>query len=315
MRLLITGANGFVGKVLGRRLIKNGHDVVCASRRDVDSSLGTSSVFVGDVDARTQWHQALEGVEVVIHLAGRAHVLRESTEDPLRAFREVNVDGTLNLARQAVFAGVRRMIFISSIGVHGIQSKRPFTEFDAPAPVEPYAISKWEAEVGLMKLLQDSEMEFVIIRPPLIYGPNAPGNFGRLLEAIKSKRLLPLGAVNNKRTLVAIENLVDLIEISMSHPSAANEVFLAGDAQDISTTELMRRLGAVLGQPARLLPIPVWLMLVVAGLVGRKTTIQKLCGNLQVDISKARRLLGWEPSRTVDEGLRQLTEVTHEARI
>lgn len=309
IRVLVTGGSGFVGRALVECLIAHGHDVVCAVRSNgADTQASTSSVSVGDIDAHTDWHSALQGVDVVAHLAGRAHVLRESSSNPLQAFREVNVGGTLSLARQAAAAGVRRMVFVSSIGVHGVQSRQPFTEADIPAPIEPYAISKWEAEKGLVELLNSSRTEFVIIRPPLVYGPNAPGNFGRLSGAVKKGALLPLGAVNNRRTLVALGNLVDLIHLCATHPSAANEVFLAGDAEDLSTTELLRRLGRALGRPARLLPVPVWSMEAAAGLAGRRATIQKLCGDLQVDISKARQMLGWNPPLSVDEGLRHVAE-------
>ncbi|WP_159278405.1 NAD-dependent epimerase/dehydratase family protein [Variovorax boronicumulans] len=309
MKVLITGASGFVGKALVQYLIARDHQVVCAGRRTVSMHARAHFVPIANIDAHTDWQSALQDVEVVVHLAGRAHIQRESTHDPLRAFREVNVDGTLNLAQQAAMTGVQRFIFVSSIGVLGGQSSRPFTEVDTPAPIEPYAISKWEAEQRLTYLLKPSCTNFVIIRPPMVYGPGAPGNFNRLVSAIKKGVILPLGAIENRRTLVALDNLIDFISCCILHPAAANQVFLTGDAQDLSTTELICSLGAVLDRPARLLPVPMWLLEGLAFLVGRRAMLQKICGNLQIDISKARKLLGWVPPLSVDEGLRKVVAI------
>ncbi|MDP9916406.1 nucleoside-diphosphate-sugar epimerase [Variovorax boronicumulans] len=303
MKILVTGGNGFVGRALMAHLQAHGLEVVCAVRNNAGLPANGSSILVGDIDAYTDWRQALEGVDVIVHLAGRAHRLQEEAANPSQEFRRVNVDGTLNLGRQALMAGVRRLLFISSIGVLGTESSQPFKETDSAAPAEPYALSKWEAEKELTKLTNSSSMELVIIRPPLIYGADAPGNFGRIVHALKKGFILPLGAVHNQRTLISLWNLIDLIHCCIDHPAAANEIFLAGDAEDVSTTKLLRRLGQVLGCPARLVPVPVWLLEPLAGAVGRKTMVRKLCGDLQVDIGKARQLLNWEPPLSFDDGL------------
>lgn len=313
MTCLLTGASGFIGSALLRTAQLRGLAIKPVFRRAVASDgVWPEAVIQPAIAGDTDWQSALAGVQVVIHAAARAHVMREAAVDPLAEFREVNVEGTLNLARQAAAAGVRRFVFISSIGVNGGQTfGQPFTAADAPAPAEPYAVSKLEAERGLLALAASPagrEMEVVIIRPPLVYGPGAPGNFGRLVAAVHKGICLPLGAVHNRRTLVALDNLVDLILLCTHHPAAANQVLLAGDAEDLSTTELLRRIGAALGRPARLLPVPVELMEFCAGLLGRRATVRKICGNLQVDISETRQLLGWTPSVSVDEGLRKIIE-------
>ena len=241
-----------------------------------------------------------------MHCAARAHIMRDEALDPLAEYRRVNVDGTLALARQAAAAGVKRFVFISSIGVNGGQTfGKPFTEEDTPQPEEPYALSKWEAEQALQTLAADSDMELVVIRPPLVYGSNAPGNFGRLINAVRRGMWLPLGAVHNRRTLVALDNLVDLILLCSHHPAAAGQIFLAGDGEDLSTTQLLRGLGDAMGRSARLLPIPVAFMALGAGLLGKKGLVNKICGDLQVDITKARDLLGWNPPLTVAQGLQK----------
>jgi nucleoside-diphosphate-sugar epimerase len=231
--------------------------------------------------------------------------MHEATADPLAAFRAVNVEGTLNLARQAVGAGVKRFVFISSIGVNGSQttSGKPFSESDKPRPHNAYALSKWEAERGLMQIADETGLEVVIIRPPLVYGSNAPGNFGSLMRAVRRGWPLPLGAVHNQRSLVALDNLVDFIITCISHPEAVNQTFLINDCQDLSTTELVRGLAQVAGVPARLLPLPVWVLELAGRLVGKGDAVQSLCGNLQIDSSKARKVLGWKPKISVQEGL------------
>lgn len=307
LKVLVTGATGFVGGAIVRRLLADGRHLPVAAVRSQRASLpdGIKVFQVGDLLTDSDWTDALAGVEVVIHAAARAHVMRDTAADPLAGFRRVNVEGMLNLASQAVVTGVRRFVFISSIGVNGNYNSSPFTELDTPHPVEPYAISKYEAEQRLLQLVEDCGMEVVIIRPPLVYGPNAPGNFGRLMRVVRKGIPLPLGAVCNKRSLVALDNLVDLIVTCLDHPAAANQVFLAGDGEDLSTTELLRRMGQALGKPARLIPVPAGLLMAVATLLGKRAVAQRLLGSLQVDISKARTLLGWTPPVSVDEGLRR----------
>jgi nucleoside-diphosphate-sugar epimerase len=262
-------------------------------------------VVANPLNADEDWSSVLDEQQVVIHAAARAHVMKDEVADPLSEYRRVNVDGTLNLARQAAAAGVKRFIFISSIGVNGNSNIRPFTENDTPNPAECYARSKWEAEQGLWEIHRDSGMEVVIIRPPLVYGRGAPGNFGSLIRWVEKGVPLPLGAVKNQRSLVSLDNLVDLIIACLDHPAAANEVFLAGDGEDLSTTELLRGVGKAMGKPARLIPVPESMLMAGATLLGKKAIAQRLLGSLQVDISKARELLGWEPPISVEEGLRR----------
>ncbi len=231
--------------------------------------------------------------------------MKDEVADPLHEFRKVNVDGTLALARQAAAAGLSRFIFISSIGVNGNINTRPFTENDNPGPAEPYAQSKWEAEQGLWEIQRETGIDIVIIRPPLVYGPEAPGNFGSLVRWVERRMPLPLGAIHNQRSLVALDNLVDLIITCIDHPAASNQVFLAGDGQDLSTTELLRGVAKAMGKPSRLIPVPATLLMQGATLLGKKPVAQRLLGSLQVDISKARSLLGWEPPVSVEEGLRR----------
>jgi nucleoside-diphosphate-sugar epimerase len=240
-----------------------------------------------------------------VHTAARAHVLNDRVTDPLAEFRRVNTVGTLRLAEQAAATGVKRFVFVSSIGVNGVQTSigKPFSEATQPKPHNAYALSKWEAEQGLMRIADETGLEVVIIRPPLVYGCNAPGNFGSLMRAVQRGWPLPLGAVHNQRSLVALDNLVDFIVTCITHPQAANQTFLVSDGQDLSTTELVRGMAQAAGVPARLLPVPVWALQAGATLLGKGDAVQRLCGNLQVDISKARNLLGWTPPVSVAAGL------------
>jgi len=310
IRVLITGANGFIGRPLCEAILRHKMTVMAAIRSSVELPEGVKLTTVGEIDSQTNWTDALRNANIVVHLAARVHVMHNVGLDPLVKFRLVNVDGTLNLAHQAAEAGVRRFVYLSSIKVNGEQtlSGLQFTEHDKPAPVDPYAISKWEAEQGLLKISQESGMDIVIIRPPLVYGSDVKANFLTLMHWLHKGRPLPLGAIHNKRSLVALDNLVDLIITCLDHPSAANQVFLAGDGEDISTPELLRRLGLALGRPARLLPVPVSLLKAGAALLGRRDVAQRLCESLQVDISKARNVLGWNPPISVDEGLRQTAQ-------
>lgn len=303
MKILLTGATGFLGQGLLVGL-RGKHDVV-AALRTAASFPEVSCEIVGDIGRATSWGTVVVDRQVVIHAAARAHVTKDQVADPLTEYRKVNVEGTLNLARQAASAGVQRFIFISSIGVNGASNTSPFKASDAPAPTEPYAQSKFEAEQGLQKLCQQVGMELVIIRPPLVYGADAPGNFGSLVRMVKSGVPLPLGAIHNKRSLVALDNLVNLIITCMDHPAAANQVFLAADGEDLSTSDLLRRVAAAMGKPSRLIPVSTALLQAGAALLGRTAMAQRLLGSLQVDISKTRDLLGWTPKISVDEGLRR----------
>jgi nucleoside-diphosphate-sugar epimerase len=311
MKVLVTGANGFVGReVLQRLNVMSGLQAVGSVRRAAGLT-GTTVVEVGDLTAQTDWSLTLAGADAVVHLAARVHVMQEIEIDPLTAFRAVNVEGTLNLARQAAAAGVKRFVFVSSVKVNGEDTPpgRAFTESEAPNPQDAYGQSKHEAEQGLRQLSADTGMEMVIIRPPLVYGPGVKANFAALMRVVQRGWPLPLGAVYNQRSLVALDNLVDFIVICITHPQAANQTFLVSDGQDLSTTELVRGMAQAAGVPARLLPVPVWALQAGASLLGKGDAVQRLCGNLQVDISKARSLLGWVPPLSVEEGLRRAMAV------
>ncbi|WP_166253962.1 UDP-glucose 4-epimerase family protein [Marinobacter salicampi] len=303
MKVLLTGATGFVGSRLAKSLeVEPDIDLTCAVRRPAIDVSGRE-VVVRNLDANTDWSAALMKQQIIIHAAARAHVTKNEVAEALSEYRKVNVDGMVNLARQAAEAGAQRFIFISTIGVNGNINARPFTESDQPRPAELYAQSKWEAEQGLWKVQKDTGIKIVIIRPPLVYGPGAPGNFGALIRWVEKGFPLPLGAVHNKRSLVALDNLVDLITTCIDHPAAANQVFLVGDGQDLSTTELLRGVARAMGRPSRLIPVPESLLLFGASMIGKKAVAQRLVGSLQVDISKAQKLLGWQPPLSVEEGL------------
>lgn len=307
MNILLTGASGFVGKHLGRQVDLQGAFTLTSVVRRPGSAEFGHEVLVNSLDAGTEWFRALRDQQVVIHAAARAHIVKDETPDPLAEYRRVNVDGTVNLARQAAAAGVKRFIYISSIKVNGDEAPldKPFTAHDIPAPEDPYGISKLEAELGLGDVSRDTGMEVVIIRPPLVYGRGVKGNFASMTKLVEKGLPLPLGAVHNKRSLVSLDNLVDLIITCIDHPAAANQVFLAGDGEDLSTSELLRRVGTAMGKPARLLPVPAALLQFGATVLGKNAMAQRLLGSLQVDISKTRDVLGWEPPVSVDEGLRR----------
>ncbi len=307
MTILVTGANGFVGKALCRTLTLCSYNVRGSVRHECDDL--PDQVVVGDIGPDTDWNKALVGVDCVIHLAARVHVMADKISDPLAEFRRINRDGTVRLAEQAALSGVRRFIYLSTIKVNGeITLDQPFSADERPAPLDPYGISKAETEEQLLALTTKTGMEVVIIRPPLVYGPGVQANFLKMMQIVVRGIPLPFGAINNKRSLVSLDNLVDLIITCINHPAAANQVFLAGDGEDLSTTDLLRRLGMALGKPARLYPSPHWLLELGLKILGKGDMAQRLCGSLQVDISKARDLLGWHPPITVDEGLRKTVE-------
>jgi nucleoside-diphosphate-sugar epimerase len=311
MTILLTGASGFVGKAVLKTAQQRSLEIRPVYR-SIDSAKGQpNAVVVSELDGSAKWSRALQGVDVVIHVAARAHIMREEAFDPLAEYRRVNVEGTLNLARQAAAAGVRRFVFISSIKVNGEATApgRPFTADDAPAPEDAYGLSKAEAEAQLKQVAQETGMEVTIIRPPLIYGPGVKGNFASLISWVRRGLPLPLGGVtHNRRSLVGLDNLIDLIIVCVVHPKASNQTFLISDGEDMSTTELLRKIGKALGKPARLLWVPAGLITFVAGMLGKKTISERLVGSLQVDIHKTCDLLNWKPSVAVDEGLRRAME-------
>jgi len=306
--ILVTGATGFVGAALIARLAREGCKTsACVRNAETLMPAGVTVIPVAGVAADASWGPALVGVEVVVHLAARVHVMNDTEADPIAAFRAVNVAGTLNIAQQAAAAGVKRFVFISSVKVNGEQTKpgQPFTEADEPNPQDAYGQSKHEAEMGLRQIAADTGLEVVIIRPPLVYGPGVKANFAALTHAVQRGWPLPLGSVHNQRSLVALDNLVDFIITCTSHRQAANQTFLVSDGQDLSTTELIRGMAQAAGVPARLLPVPVWALQAGATLLGKSEAVQRLCGNLQVDIAKAQTLLGWVPPVSVEDGLRR----------
>lgn len=315
MNILVTGASGFVGSAVWRYFQTQAIPVRTVFRNTDSARLAgvapEQSAIVPTLAADTDWFAALQGVQVVVHCAARAHVMRETAVDPLAVFRAVNVEGTLNLARQAAAAGVRRFVFISSVKVNGESTMlgRPFTADDTPAPEDAYGISKAEAEAGLHAIARKTGMELVIIRPPLVYGPGVKGNFASMLRWVVRGVPLPLAAATgNRRSLVALDNLVSLIATCTQHPRAAGQVFLAGDGEDVSTAELLRRIAQVQEQSARLLWCPVGVVEFAARLLGKGDVAQRLLGSLQVDISKNRNLLGWQPLINLDEGLRRAVQ-------
>lgn len=306
LSILVTGANGFVGRALCAELSSHGFSV-CAAIRSLNSVIKNCNVItVSSLNGNTSWAEALCDVDVVIHLAARVHVMKDKAIDPLAEFRKVNVEGTLNLARQAAHAGVKRFVFVSSIKVNGEHTSldKPFTENDVPNPQDAYGLSKFEAEQGLLKIAQQTGMDVVVIRPPLIYGAGVKANFASMMRVVKRGMPLPLGAIYNKRSFVYVGNLVSLIVRCIDHPAAANQVFLVSDGRDLSTTELLKECAVALGVKPRLLPVPQKLIELGATLIGKKDVAQRLCGNLQVDINKARTLLGWEPPIAVADGLK-----------
>ncbi len=303
-RVLVTGGGGFIGKPLCARLARDGFDVRASMRRQPSLNAANVECVRVELAPDTDWSTHLIGVDAVVHTAARAHMMRDRSKDPLAEFRRVNMASTLCLARQAAEAGVRRFVFISSIGVNGVETgERPFSEMDPANPHSPYALSKHEAELGLRDIAKITGMAVVVIRPPLVYGPGAPGNFGALVRAVSRKWPLPLGSIKNRRSLIGVDNLVDFICTCLQHPRAANETFLVSDGEDISTPELILRLAASMSQSAHLIHIPVVALRAAAEMIGRREAARALCGSLQADIGKARRMLGWVPVVTLEEGL------------
>jgi UDP-glucose 4-epimerase len=303
-KILLTGSTGFVGSAVLRK-IKN---VVLLGRSSPD---GFNGLFIKrDLSAKINYLDCFDGVKAIVHCAARVHVMNEKSENPLQAFRDINVDATLRLAQQASDAGVERFIYISSIKVNGesTQGRSAFTPLDKPQPEDAYGISKYEAEQALTKLSKETGMELVIIRPTLIYGAGVKGNFRNLLKLSKIILPLPFGSINNHRSMVYLENLVDLIITCLDHPNAPGEVFLVSDNEDVSLSKLISLIRKSMGKSALLIPVPVCLFRTLGKLTGKKAVIDRLVGNLQVDGSAAKQYLDWEPPYTIEQGIKATVE-------
>lgn len=309
-RIAITGANGFIGRGLAARLLKQSECLPVRICRTCNEDLDSNSFAVGEINGDTDWGIALDGADAVVHLAARTHVLREQASDPAAAFHTINVDGTQRLFECAMAAGVTQFVYLSSIGVNGPETHAaPFTERDTPQPATPYARSKHDAEEVLRSLAPRSGMSVSIVRPPLVYGPRAPGNFQRLVRGVQSGMPLPFATLRNRRSFVSRDNLVDFIAACLMRPAPAHvaggcETYLIADNESPSTPELIRAIAAGLDRPARLLPFPAPLLKAAMSAVGRSGMAQQLCGSLQIDTAKAKTELGWEPPQTFCEGIR-----------
>ncbi|APC05351.1 hypothetical protein AOC10_01805 [Polynucleobacter asymbioticus] len=314
---MITGATGFIGKSLLAKLSESGRFKIIATSR---SPLNKFYANVNwrkspDLGSDTYWNNCLDDVECVIHLAGRAHVMREIVEDPFSEFKKVNTLGTLNLAQNASKFGVKRFIFISTIKVNGesTQLGKPFFSDDDPFPSDAYANSKYEAELGLIKIGQETGMDIVIVRPPLVYGSGVKANLSNLIKFIELQFPLPLKSITqNRRSFIAVENLVNFLELCIDHPKAANQIFLVSDGDDLSTAELCRRISKALGKKLCLFPFPLAAIYWLSKILMRPNFAHRLCDSLQVDIQKAQNLLGWIPIITVDDGLKKMCRESRE---
>ena len=306
VKFLVTGANGFVGKPLCAELLRQGQSVRAALRSANSPVENVEMAAVGSIDGKTDWTEALRGVGVVIHLAARVHVMRETAGDPLAEFLEVNLHGTVNLAQQATRAGVKRLVYVSSIKVNGEQTgaTQPFTELGEANPQDPYAISKWQAEQALQRIAQETGLEVVIVRPPLVYGPGVKGNFISLLTAIERGIPLPLAGANNARSLLYVGNLVDALIACATHPAAAGQTYLVSDGEDVSTAMLVEKIAKALGRNSRSFYFPPALLRTVAALLGRAEQVDRLLGSLRVSGEKIRSELAWTAPYTLEQGLR-----------
>lgn len=310
MRFLIVGANGFVGKVLCKELVKRGQIFRAAVRSENFPTGNVEAVRVGPIDGRTNWSDALRDIDVVIHLAGRAHVMRESSDDPISEYRKVNLHGSANLAEQAALAGVKRLVYASSIKVNGESTRADskFTETDRIDPQDPYGVSKSEAELALHRIASITNLQVVIIRPPLVYGEGVKGNFAQMLKVLARQIPLPMASVRNRRSLVYVGNLVDALIACATHPAAAGQTYLVSDDEDVSTPDLLRLLGKAMARPARLFPCPPTVLKLAGRLTGKSNQIERLLGSLQVDSGKIRRELNWTPPYSLQQGLQATAE-------
>ena len=299
-KVLVTGATGFVGSALCRQLRAARHTVIAAVRRG--SGL-PDEVVIGEMSSFTNWRPVLAGCDTVVHLAARVHEMNDTVQDSLALYRATNTEATLNLARQAAQAGVKRFVFISTVKVNGEGRDAAYRETDMPAPEDAYAISKWEAEQGLQRIAREIGLEVVILRPPLVYGPGVKANFLRLMKTIQRGWPLPLGAIHNHRSLLYLGNFVDAIRACLEHPAAAGQTFLLDDGRPVSTPELVRAIARAMGRPARLLAVPVGVLAFMGALLGKRAAVARLTGSLHVDSSAIRSRLGWTPPYSMEAGL------------
>lgn len=307
MRVFITGGNGFVGKALCERLSREGFDIQIGYRSVIPERISfpnATAVPIGDIGKDTSWAEHLRSVDIVIHLAARVHILKDHLNEPLKAYRETNVLGTKRLVQESITAGVRRFIFMSSIKVNGESSVLPLSESDSPAPEDAYGISKWEAEQTIRETVVGSTMEYVILRPPLMYGPGVKANFYRLIRAVEKGIPFPLKTVNSRRSMLYLGNLIDAIRVCMLHQAAGNETFLISDGEDISVVDLVEKIGRNLGKHARLIAVPQKLLLTIGRLTGYQGELRRLLTPLQIDNRKIRTKLTWDPPFSLEEGLR-----------
>ncbi|MFT5756065.1 MAG: UDP-glucose 4-epimerase [Alteromonadaceae bacterium] len=304
MKILLTGATGFVGQYMLQKLIILQHCAIAVTRDVKKIKQQVETLYIENMDSKTNWENKLTNCEVVIHCAARVHMMNDSSKDPLEDFRETNTFGTLNLARSAAMAGVKRFIFLSSIKVSGEQTTfgENFKSSDIVNPIDPYAISKWEAEQGLQQISRETNMEIVIIRPPLVYGPGVKGNFKSMLKLSSLGIPLPFGALkHNLRSIVSVHNLIDLLVICLTHPNAKNKTFLVSDGKDISTAQMFQLLKISFEKPPLMLPIPIFIFQMMGFLFNKSEMIKRLTGNLQIDISETKTLLNWQPAVTTKD--------------
>lgn len=307
--VLVSGANGFVGRVLTSTLELRGYKVYSAVRTTI-GTIHANDRVVGSITRSTDWSGPLKNVDVVVHLAARVHVMHENAISPLEEFRKVNVEGTEHLARSAAAAGVKRLVYVSSIKVNGEETLRgvAFNELDESAPQDPYGISKWEAELALHRVAKETGLEVVIVRPPLVYGAGVKGNFVQMLKVLAKRVPLPFASVVNQRSLVYVGNLVDALIVCATHPAATGQTYLVSDGEDVSTPDLLRHLGFAMGRPARLFSFPPKFLIWAAASVGKAEQLKRLTGSLQVDSGKIRRELNWTPPYSLQQGLQATAE-------
>ena len=317
-RVLITGANGFIGRAVCQYLRSSGY-TLSGTTRDANKKRGPANIplyNIPQLGIDTDWLPSVSGAEAIVHLAARVHVMRDFLSDPLVEFRRVNRDETIKLAEAAVSASVKRLIFVSTVKVNGeVTENRSFSETDTPSPLDPYAISKWEAEKSLVEISHKTELEVVILRVPLVYGPYVKGNFLKLVKACAGRRLLPLGAIANARSFLYVSNLASAVKTCLEHPFASGKIYLVSDGQDLSTPDLVRGICGALGLNDRLYSWPRWLLTVIGGLTFRLETVKKLTESLQVDSSLIKQELQWSPPFTVQEGLNETARWFIENRV